>query len=199
MGRRANSIPADLRARILERDNNRCVKCGRRKGLEIHHIFPCYQGGTDAEFNLITLCGDCHDHSPDNPIEFIKYCSHHLPDEFYRSSQITKLITCIILADLRVYEFGTDRPVHTLDDYLQWRDADVQNMERRFALVDERVDELYPLLWKVFLDGDTDQLCKFLNLLSGSRRHTGIDTPATSELSATEPARSRPGSCLPAR
>ena len=50
------------RLEILERDGNKCVKCGETKRLHVHHL--SYTKGRDAwEYpndNLVTLCGECH-------------------------------------------------------------------------------------------------------------------------------------------
>ena len=50
----------ELRRRILVRDDWRCQRCGRREGLDVHHIVSRAQGGSDQERNLITLCRSCH-------------------------------------------------------------------------------------------------------------------------------------------
>lgn len=49
-----------LRAQIIERDNKRCLKCGRSTDLEVHHIHGILYGGTDEPENLATLCHVCH-------------------------------------------------------------------------------------------------------------------------------------------
>jgi len=45
---------------VLNRDNNRCQKCGRDHALHIHHIVATIDGGSDEQENLITLCVACH-------------------------------------------------------------------------------------------------------------------------------------------
>lgn len=58
-----------LRYKILQRDNHRCVLCGRTAqesiaasgyGLEIDHIIPVSKGGKTIESNLRTLCFACN-------------------------------------------------------------------------------------------------------------------------------------------
>jgi hypothetical protein len=52
-----------LRYKILQRDGFKCVLCGEtgiNTCLEIDHIIPVCQGGTDEEKNLRTLCIDCN-------------------------------------------------------------------------------------------------------------------------------------------
>ncbi|WP_422445342.1 HNH endonuclease [Thermoanaerobacterium sp. DL9XJH110] len=65
---------APLPYRILCRDNFTCQDCGRFLAyrnqygmyipvgvdLEVHHIIPVCEGGTDHQNNLKTLCRECH-------------------------------------------------------------------------------------------------------------------------------------------
>lgn len=51
--------PTDRRRAII-RDGNRCVYCGAKTELHVHHIRPLSRGGTNAAHNLITLCRRCH-------------------------------------------------------------------------------------------------------------------------------------------
>ncbi len=56
-------IPLKTRYQILERDNNRCVKCGataKESKLEVDHIVPVSQGGDDSHNNLQTMCWECN-------------------------------------------------------------------------------------------------------------------------------------------
>jgi len=57
------SLPPQLRHKILKRDRYTCQSCGARAPeveLEIDHKIPVSKGGTDDENNLITLCKDCN-------------------------------------------------------------------------------------------------------------------------------------------
>lgn len=48
-------------AKILKRGEIKCVMCGWDKTtLDIHHILPKKEGGTDDNSNLIPLCPNCH-------------------------------------------------------------------------------------------------------------------------------------------
>lgn len=53
-----------LRKRILQRDHYLCQKhLADRKfvtGNIVDHIIPRAHGGSDSEYNLQTLCSDCH-------------------------------------------------------------------------------------------------------------------------------------------
>lgn len=55
---------ANTKAYVLTRDHYTCQAClGKSKEcrLEVHHIIPRSQNGSDEESNLITLCKTCHD------------------------------------------------------------------------------------------------------------------------------------------
>lgn len=48
-----------------EQQGGRCVICGveeetQRRALDVHHIVPILSGGTNGDWNLTALCGDCH-------------------------------------------------------------------------------------------------------------------------------------------
>lgn len=53
-------IAPELRLKILDRDNNSCVKCGALNRLSIDHIFPWSQGGWTEISNLQVLCRKCN-------------------------------------------------------------------------------------------------------------------------------------------
>ncbi len=46
---------------LLVDTGRRCCICGRLHGVQIHHIIPKEEGGTDDIDNAITLCPNCHD------------------------------------------------------------------------------------------------------------------------------------------
>jgi 5-methylcytosine-specific restriction endonuclease McrA len=54
-----------LRFKIFNRDNFRCVYCGRsviedKIKLQVDHLIPRVKGGTNEENNLITSCSECN-------------------------------------------------------------------------------------------------------------------------------------------
>jgi hypothetical protein len=61
---RANraTIKPSVRAAVLARDRHRCATAGCRSThfLEVHHMQPRSQGGSNRAENLITLCSRCH-------------------------------------------------------------------------------------------------------------------------------------------
>jgi len=52
---------------ILERDGFKCILCGDKEDLNIHHLIPKIIGGTSKNENLITLCHYCHWYLHSNP------------------------------------------------------------------------------------------------------------------------------------
>lgn len=59
-----SKVPAKLRWKILERDQRKCVACGASPDqgaiLQIDHIVSVYNGGSNDEDNLQTLCAVCN-------------------------------------------------------------------------------------------------------------------------------------------
>ena len=60
-----SNIPSDVRQRVRERANNQCEYCQSHQNyvmgrLQIDHIYPVSQGGTDAENNLALACELCN-------------------------------------------------------------------------------------------------------------------------------------------
>ena len=62
----SRNIPLNIRLKVLDRDNFRCVFCGRSPatdiGIKLHidHIEPFSKGGKSIFENLQTLCQDCN-------------------------------------------------------------------------------------------------------------------------------------------
>ena len=51
----------NVKAAVRARDHHTCQLCGKTGGkLQVHHIQPRSQGGTDISENLVTLCAKCH-------------------------------------------------------------------------------------------------------------------------------------------
>ncbi len=45
---------------LKRRDGGACVYCNSQEKLEVHHIIPIFNGGTNDIKNLVLLCHDCH-------------------------------------------------------------------------------------------------------------------------------------------
>lgn len=63
----ATSIPKNVKVSVWNRDNGRCVFCGKAVGLECAnaHFIPRSAGGLGIEENTFTACSECH-HEQDN-------------------------------------------------------------------------------------------------------------------------------------
>lgn len=67
--KRRRKLSKSKRAHIFQRDNFRCVYCGRSSSetqLVIDHIQPFILGGDESMSNLQTLCWDCNSSKRDN-------------------------------------------------------------------------------------------------------------------------------------
>lgn len=56
-------VAQDIREFIKNRDNNTCQMCCKYDesyNMQVHHITPVSDGGTDEYTNLILLCYECH-------------------------------------------------------------------------------------------------------------------------------------------
>ena len=60
--RNTTTIPPRIRREVLVRDRHRCQNkgCTHTGHLEVHHLVPRAQGGSNQAENLITLCSGCH-------------------------------------------------------------------------------------------------------------------------------------------
>lgn len=55
-------IPHHVRRAVLDRDNERCRRCGEEapEKLTLHHVTYRSRGGGHHADNLVTLCWPCH-------------------------------------------------------------------------------------------------------------------------------------------
>lgn len=54
------SISTEIKQKVFERDNNKCVMCSAEYDLHIHHIKMVSKGGSNNLENLMLLCRKCH-------------------------------------------------------------------------------------------------------------------------------------------
>lgn len=62
-GKFRHGVPTELREYVRSRDNMICQMCKtflESSVLQVHHIIPVSDGGTDDKKNLILLCYHCH-------------------------------------------------------------------------------------------------------------------------------------------
>lgn len=64
MGKRKKwtDISPNTKRIVYERDGERCVLCGSYYGLPEAHFVPRSKGGAGNEYNIVTLCRQCHAH-----------------------------------------------------------------------------------------------------------------------------------------
>lgn len=59
--RESNRLDENIRKAVILRDDCKCMECGKTGcRLEVHHIRPRRQNGSNTLGNLITLCEKCH-------------------------------------------------------------------------------------------------------------------------------------------
>lgn len=61
--RRPRGVPTGLRLAVMSRDGHRCQIAGPRctvAAVEVDHIVPWSEGGSDALDNLQAVCPECH-------------------------------------------------------------------------------------------------------------------------------------------
>ena len=54
------NIPTSTRKAVYRRDGYRCILCDSAQYIQIHHVVPRSEGGSDFPENLVTLCSRCH-------------------------------------------------------------------------------------------------------------------------------------------
>lgn len=59
---KATSISKDIKEIVWNRDNHKCILCGKYVPIECAccHFIPRSQGGLGIEENIFTACNDCH-------------------------------------------------------------------------------------------------------------------------------------------
>lgn len=57
---KACQIPERVKRSVCERDDGRCIVCGRPGAPNAHYI-PRSASGLGIEENIVTLCWECHD------------------------------------------------------------------------------------------------------------------------------------------
>ena len=57
---RERIISQDVKDRVWNRDNGKCVECGSNENLEFDHIIPVSKGGANTYRNIQLLCEPCN-------------------------------------------------------------------------------------------------------------------------------------------
>jgi hypothetical protein len=150
--KRLGEVSNKVKKQIIERDGNKCLKCGIGVNLEIHHITPLCLGGDNQKENLATLCFKCHKQAPDDKINFEKYVQIHLPPNLAKSRIITKAMISIILSR---YGFVTE-----------------DKMEEFMANISIEIDDMYLASWGCCVSGDISKLSEVSKLVTQGKPRT---------------------------
>ena len=84
------NITNEKRRAVYAREGYRCALCDNGRYLQVHHVIPRGEGGSDSLHNLICLCSTCHMHChgviPDGsdvtPEDMTQYCIEYLADYY---------------------------------------------------------------------------------------------------------------------
>lgn len=59
---KACMIPKKVKEKVIERDDHKCVLCGRHAPIDwaCAHFIARSHGGLGTEQNIVTLCPECH-------------------------------------------------------------------------------------------------------------------------------------------
>ena len=68
--KRTDRLTNEAFERIIQAQNNRCLKCGKEFSEEERptrdHVIPLSKGGKDTKENVCALCHRCNAHKADN-------------------------------------------------------------------------------------------------------------------------------------
>ena len=141
-------ISKQLRAQILRRDNSKCRMCGRsidEVSLEVDHIIPMSEGGTDELDNLATLCRDCN--RGKSNLKFNNYTKINLiPNDidkyfkFYKDPKKGRSIKYHLYCDYRI---SCDNSLKTEEYHHEWiiTDTNFDTSSKPSALEDRKKKE----------------------------------------------------------
>ena len=77
-------ISLEVREKVFERDNQRCIYCGSWNASPNAHFIPRSHLGLGIEENIVTLCANCHhnfDHT-DLRACYKEYIREYLKDKY---------------------------------------------------------------------------------------------------------------------
>lgn len=72
-------LPQGDKDRLIVKVGNKCEVCPQTYSLDVHHITPRSEGGSNKENNLIVVCPTCHRaaHSGGIPKSRLQYIARH--------------------------------------------------------------------------------------------------------------------------
>lgn len=106
---KSNRLDENIRKAVILRDGCKCMECGKSNcRLEVHHIRPRRNNGSNTMSNMITLCSKCHDKTEGKEERFIdryfsmingsddknlNYASHVMIGKTWLRGQLSNLAT----------------------------------------------------------------------------------------------------------
>lgn len=86
-------VPVRIRRRVLERDDYKCVWCGKEEKKQVSHFIQKQTGGETSYYNLVTTCEECkRKRHYDSPQEFISKLKFEELDPFKGMTVRVKVI-----------------------------------------------------------------------------------------------------------
>jgi 5-methylcytosine-specific restriction endonuclease McrA len=84
----------EKREEILKRDNYKCCVCGRKGGLEVHHLYYEHNKLAHQYDNesLVTLCPRCHDEAHGYVQKVSTLIAFHM---FKKGKELTSLVNIL--------------------------------------------------------------------------------------------------------
>lgn len=183
---------------VLARDNYECRICGKsslsqvdsesefRKihfELEVHHIIPRKDGGSDTFQNLITLCEECHHKTFSNGYSGVPVSKDMDLFSFGKSFYFA-------LPPDHAFEESLETRSATLEDYdrvfdqneNRYRVVTVPNARMKLTVASVRVDDYRRLVSDLLLEHDVADFITLNALVSGHKTKVRVLLDSRSDL-----------------
>jgi hypothetical protein len=125
---------ANVKAFVRFRDKNTCQQCKGKSGnkrIEVHHIKPRGQGGSNRPDNLVCLCKTCHDNHHHNGLKLKKFSLNKKNAVTLRDTAAMNIIKDRVLEGLR--EMYPDKVVKCTYGYITRFNRNKYNISKSHA------------------------------------------------------------------
>lgn len=88
------AISKKVRQEVYEKYNGHCAYCGKEielKDMQVDHLVPLYNGGTDDFDNLMPACRRCNHYKRSASVESFRSMIEKIPEKLMRDSYIFKV------------------------------------------------------------------------------------------------------------
>lgn len=154
-------ISKKTRFNIFTRDGFKCQYCGRSAGevvLEIDHIIPVVEGGTNDPLNLTTACFDCNRGKGKQQLE---------PEQFI-DSQITELKDLQLLKEKQEQVLAWKR---SLLDLKKDTSIEIQQyFEDLFCITTKSPSTLHREVFRLLVDYSVSEILEAIDALFAKRK-----------------------------